>query len=255
MLTRVRITATKRIGPAFRARARTLERSMPEVMRRLGRLTAVSLATHAQPFGLGADAQNLGQDATVGDIRRVYAYASDVYPTFSDKRQGAAFWKSFQKKAFERANAIKAKFSKDFRDTPIDLFDGGRLHQEARNNRGRIPKKMTPRMIVINAPALKAYINKEFKLVGWGKAGWATCARAFGSVSGISGWITRHKAPGAIVENYGHGRAEITLINQVSYATAILSATEKAKALLIAEDRLLKAIQIEEKKAARAAGF
>ena len=49
--------------------------------------------------------------------------------------------------------------------------------------------------------------------------------------------------------------AEIVLVNQVSYATEILTESQKRVAVEIAGDRLFKALRIEERKAAPAAGF
>lgn len=249
-----RITVTNNAGPAFRKRAKTLERSLPALMRRAGRLCAVSLAKQTQPFGTDTNAQAMGQRAVVRDIRKIYALPSDVFAAFSDKRQAAAFWKAVQRGDWVRANGIMRKDCPKFRNVDFRPFDEGQAHQ-ANRVRGRIKKGARPIFIVREAGRLKAYINAEFRLVGWVKGGWAACARALGGVSGLPGWITRHKSPGRIEERFGNGRAEITLINRVGYATEALSESQKRDAVDLAGDRLFKALQIEERKAAIAAGF
>jgi hypothetical protein len=250
-----RITVTNNAAKGFRRRAQMMERSLPQLLRRAGRLCAVSLATQAQPFGLGADAQLLGQRAVVRDIRKVYALPSDVFPDFTNQQAARAFWRAVQARDWPKATGILRKGSQRFRNLEIRPFDGGKAHQANRNNRGRIAKGQSYIFIVQDAEELKGYINAEFKLVGFGKAGWASCARPLGGTSGLPGWITRHKAPGAVEERNGNGVAEIVLINQVTYASEILSNSQKRVAVEIAGDRLFKALQIEERKIAEAAGF
>jgi hypothetical protein len=249
------MTVTNNAAKGFRARAATVERSLPQLLRRAGRLCAVSLATQAQPFGTGSDAQLLGQRAVVRDIRKVYALPSDIFPGFPNPQLAAAFWQAVQAGDWSRANGVLHRDCPRYRNLEIRPFDGGAAHKANRNNRGRIAKSQSYVFIVQNAAELKAYINVEFKLVGFAKAGWAACARALGGVSGLPGWITRHKAPGRVEERYGNGLAEIILVNQVTYASEVLSEAQKRAAVQIAGDRLFKALQIEERKAAQAAGF
>jgi hypothetical protein len=249
------MTVTNNAAKGFRARAAAVERSLPQLLRRAGRLCAVSLATQTQPFGTGNDAQLMGQRAVVRDIRKVYALPSDVFPAFPNPRAGAAFWQAVQTADWERANGILHRDCPRYSNVDVRAFDGGAAHRANRNNRGRIAPTQEYIFVVQNAADLKAYINAEFKLVGYAKAGWAACARALGGVSGLPGWITRQKAPGKVEERFGNGQAEITLVNQVRYATEVLSESQKKAAVQIAGDRLFKALQIEERKAAEAAGF
>jgi hypothetical protein len=231
-----------------------MERSLPALMRRAARLTAVSLAKQAQPFGTNNDAKLMGQKAVVRDIRRVYALPSDVYEAIDNRKIAAGFWAAVSKGDWARATTIMQKNCPLFHSKQILPFDGGSAHQAARV-RGKIKAKQSVVFVVQKSAELKAYIQKEFDLVGWGKAGWAACARALGGVSGLPKWITRHSAPGSVIENYGGGRAEVTITNQVSYATAILNESQKKEAVDIAGRNLFKALQIEERKAAQAAGF
>lgn len=249
------MTVTNNAAKGFRRRAQLVERSLPGLMRRAGRLCAVSLATSTQPFGLGEDAQLLGQTATVRDIRKVYALPSDIFPAFPNQKAAGAFWRAVQAQDWTRATGILRRDCPKFRNLELRPFDGGAAHRSNRNNQGRIAKSQRYVFIVQNAADLKAYVNAEFKLVGFGKAGWAACARALGGTSGLPGWITRHKAPGSVEQRNGPGVSEVVLINQVTYASEILSESQKRIAVEIAGDRLFKALQIEERKAAAAAGF
>lgn len=85
-----RIRVTNNAAKGFRRRAQMVQRSLPGLLRRAGRICAVSLATQTQPFGIGTDAQQLGQTAVVRDIRRVYALPSDAFPAFTNKKAAGA---------------------------------------------------------------------------------------------------------------------------------------------------------------------
>jgi hypothetical protein len=249
------MTVTNNAAKGFRARAAAVEKSLPQLLRRAGRLCAVSLATSTQPYGIDSEAQLLGQRAVVRDIRKVYALPSDAFPAFPNPKAGAAFWQAVSAADWPRASGILRRDCPKFANVELRAFDGGAAHKANRNNQGRIAKSQDYVFVVQNPAELKAYINTEFKLVGYAKAGWAACARALGGVSGLPGWITRHKAPGKVEERFGNGVAEIVLVNQVRYATEVLSESQKKVAVGIAGDRLFKALQIEERKAAEAAGF
>jgi hypothetical protein len=99
-------------------------------------------------------------------------------------------------------------------------------------------------MIVKDAQKLKTYVVTETKKVGFGKGGWAACARALGGTRGIPGWISRQNAPGTVVENYGATVMSITMTNQVPYASSILSPAQKQEAVRIAMDKLRASILI-----------
>jgi hypothetical protein len=252
----VKLRATNNAAAGFRRRAQLVERSLPQLLRRAGRLCAVSLAKQTQPFGTnGTDGQLMGQRAVVRDIRKVYALPSDIFPAFPNPKAAGAFWRAVQARDWARATGILHRDCPRYRNLEIRPFDGGQAHRANRNNRGRIAKSQDYIFIVQDAGDLKSYINAEFKLVGFGKAGWAACARAIGGTSGLPGWITSHKAPGRVEQRNGKGVAEIVLINQVTYASEILTDSQKRVAVEIAGDRLFKALQIEERKAAQAAGF
>ncbi len=250
----VRIEHQSKLPAYFTERGFTLKNSMPGLLRQTARSTAVSLAFQAQPFGDDDKAQALGQVATNRDVYRVYATPGKA---FEDLPEGPnkAFWKAVKRSAWDRAQAILAKFGSKFKSTPIQGFDGGAAHQSLRNNRGRIPASQKPAMIVRNPTQLASYVKLETNKVGAGKGGWATCAAAVGGTRGIPRWITKHKSPGSVVENYGDGAGQmsVTMTNHVPYASTLLTGPQKSEAIDIAYDKLLKSIRIAESFAARKA--
>lgn len=248
------LTVTRNAARGFRRRAVQMERTLPTLMRRAGRLCAVSLATQTQPFGVGANAQQLGQVAVIRDIRKVYALPSDAFPLFGSKFEAAGFWKLIQAKDWAGATAILHRDCRQFSGLEIRPFDGGQAHRANRVH-GRVKANQTPVYVVQDPAELKDYINREIAQVGFAKAGWAICALALGGTSGLPDWITKHKAPGRAEQRNSPGLSEVVLVNQVTYASEVLSESQKRVAVEIAMDRLFKALVIEERKIAQAAGF
>ncbi len=253
----IRVKHESHIAQYCREKGLNLKTSLPAVLHQAGRLCAVSAAFQAQPFGIDEKAQALGVVATTRDIYRVYATPGKAYDDLSESVKKItthgkevdfdpqkAFWSCVKTSKWAQAQSILTRFGNRLKSTLIDNFDGGAQHRQLRNNQGRISASQKPVMIVKDAQKLKSYVVSETKKVGFGKGGWAACARALGGTRGIPGWISRQGAPGAVVENYGANVMSITMTNQVPYANAILSPAQKQEAVRIAMDKLRSSIQI-----------
>ncbi len=227
-----------------REKGLNLKTSIPAVLHQAGRLAAVSCAFQAQPFGIDEKAQALGVVATTRDIYRVYATPGKAYDDIQDPGAQAGFWKAVKTSAWDRAAKILNREGSRLKGTLIDNFDGGAAHRQLRNGQGRIPSSQKPVMVVKNSQTLKSYVASETKKVGFGKGGWAACARALGGTRGIPGWISRQDSPGTVIENYGATAMSVTMTNQVPYASEILSPSQKQEAVRIAFDKLRASIQI-----------
>lgn len=240
----VRVKHESHIAQYCREKGLNLKTSLPAVLHQAARLCAVSAAFQAQPFGIDDKAQALGVVATTRDIYRVYATPGKSYDDIQDDGAKAGFWKAVKASAWDMAAKILNREGSRLKGVLIDNFDGGGAHRQLRNNQGRIPASQKPVMVVKDAQKLKSYVLSETKKVGFGKGGWAACARALGGTRGIPGWISRQDAPGTVIENYGGNAMSVTMTNQVPYASEILSPSQKQEAVRIALDRLRASIQI-----------
>ncbi len=241
------------VAQYFKEKGFNMKNSLPGLMRQAGRLASVSLAFQTQPFGNDAKSEALGKVATTRDVYRVYATLGKAYDDIHDPGAQAGFWKAVKTSAWDRAAKILNREGSRLRATLIDNFDGGAAHRQLRNNQGRIPASQKPVIIVKDSQKLKSYVATEMGKVGQGKGGWATCARILGGIRGIPRWIAKHNSPGQAIENYGADVTSITLINQVPYASAILSPSQKQEAVGIAMQRLFKSIQVAERNRGRSA--
>jgi hypothetical protein len=240
------------VAQYFKEKGFNMKNSLPGLMRQAGRLCAVSLAFQTQPFGDDDKAEALGKVATTRDIYRVYATPGKAYDDIPDVGAQAGFWKAVKTSAWDRASKILNREGSRFKGIIIDNFDGGAAHRQLRNGQGRIPASQKPVMVVKDAQKLKSYVATEMGKVGQGKGGWATCARILGGIRGIPRWIAKHNSPGQALENYGADVTSITLINQVPYASSILSQSQKQEAVGIAVERLFKSIQVAERNRGKA---
>ncbi len=220
-----------------------MKNSVPGFLRQEARLVAVECARRAQPFGDNATTQKVGQVATSSDIYRVYTTPGAVYEAFPNEGVAKVFWFHFKSGRYSEASGIVNKSCLKFAGIPIDNFDGGAAHSRLRNNQGRISKSQRPVMIVKNPRELKNYVESEEKKVGFGKGGWATCAKSLGGTRGIPGFVSRQNSPGQVIENYKAELSSVTMTNQVPYASEILTEYEKQNAINIGKDRLGKSVK------------
>lgn len=234
-------TNTSAVDARFKQMGWTAKNSLPGYLRQEARLVAVALAFQTQPFG--DNSQGAGIAATATDIRRVYATPGQVFKDITNVGAAAGFWKAAVARQWDRAKKILSKSGNTFKLTPIQPFDGGSAHRQLRNNQGRIPKSQKPVMIVQDATRLKTYIDSETKKVGFGKGGWAACARALGGTRGIPGWVSRQKSPGTVVERYNTAISSVVMTNEVPYASEIINQAGKSDAIRIASERLAKSIR------------
>jgi hypothetical protein len=252
------------------AMGRNVRRTLPEVLESEGRIVAISLAKSTQPFGTGADAQNMGERAVSRDIKKVYVTIGDVFDKLPISGTGDArqFWKLIKLGRYDAAQDILTKTgSNKFGTIPIGRFDAGALHRQARNaTTGRVSQK-SPSLIVTDGNALIAYGLSKVNLVGTGKSAWADIARQLGGTRGLrapklpggerditANWITRKRGPSRIDRDYGNqSRPILTLTSAVSYADNILSQPARNNAVRIAHGRIIKQCAIAAKYEARQA--
>jgi hypothetical protein len=211
-------------------------------MKGAARIVAVSLATSTQPFGTGSDAKKQGENAVQADLRKLYGDATDAYVVIAaaEQQMAEAFYKAMQRGRYDKAQKILLTSGSSWRAVPIAEFDSG-LHERNRNARGRVSRHV-PAQITRGTGAFKGYLKKKVAMVGFGKAGWATCASILESTRGIPQWVTRHTAaPGSVLDGTrSNDKPFIILTNGVRYAHLILTEGAKLEAVRIGLDRYFK---------------
>jgi len=249
-----------------------LQRVMPDMVQRAARLAAVSCSISTQPYGSGIDAKTAGETAVASDIRKVYGTPGEIFGMIKaiNPAQAQVFWKYFQAGNLKRCQGIyEATMSKGMRiNAPWGRFDGGALHKGARQSRGRVASKQGKLLIVTNPSALKTYIAKKKKLVGFAKGAWAQMARQLGGTRGLrsqasiadethditASWILRHRnAPNRVMRSEGKTSAYVLATSLVDYADDTLPLSERKNAEYIARIRLKKNIMIAARYEARKA--
>lgn len=229
---------------------------MQIALQRGARLACVQLSFATQPRGHGEESRVKGEKAVQKEVRRVYAIAADVYASIENKKIGAAFYAAVQNRQIAKAQRILDANSSTFAGTPIGTFDPS-LHKTARVN-GKVPKKQRPLQVVQANRPLTTYIEREKRMVGFVKSGWAVCARLVGGTRGIPQWVTRHVAgsAGRVVDlSRDPITPRIMLTNGVSYAREQLDEVDARQALEDAKRNLFDSIVRGLRAAARRSGM
>lgn len=215
-------------------------KSWPEVLRQQGRLIAVNLAYNTQPYGFDDKSQALGQKAVMRDIGRVFWSFSKTYEFLKEKsvKAARAFYGAAINGNFKRAAKI---LQASGIDAPIGTIKS-EIHQERRDRRGHVRgKKNHPAVIVKNSNTLETYGKRIEKRVGFGKAGWATCAKALGGTRGIPLWSKRGKAPGSVDDqSHSFNNPHITMKNDVRYISYICTQAAVTNASRMQREKMLK---------------
>ena len=233
------------------------------VLKRLGRLEAVSFARSTQPYTTGEDfASSLkaGQGAVDRDIRRLFKTGGAVYAEIKasgDKPLADAFYSQYQVgkiKGKKGAEVLMQKSNTKYKTLKIERKINASLHKESRDGRGRVARNRLPKQVVAGDKALEAYIKKKQAMVGLAKSGWASAAREMGGARGIPSWAKRWTNTGSATDKTGSGNMQSVIIeSKVKYASQSLPAGEEENALRIAADRLRKSLEeAKEKRIAKA---
>ena len=223
------------------------------VLKRLGRLEAVSFARSTQPYTTGEDfASSLkaGQGAVDRDIRRLFKTGGAVYAEIKasgDKPLADAFYSQYQVgkiKGKKGAEVLMQKSNTKYKTLKIERKINASLHKESRDGRGRVARNRLPKQVVAGDKALEAYIKKKQAMVGLAKSGWASAAREMGGARGIPSWAKRWTNTGSATDKTGSGNMQSVIIeSKVKYASQSLPAGEEEKALRIAAGRLRESLQ------------
>lgn len=217
------------------------------------RRIAVNLAFHTEPFGFSEEAKKKGEEAIYGDIRAVYALASDVYTELMgiNPGQAKAFYRYMKEEDYARASGILYDVGSMYARLPIDDVDP-HYHQDARGEGGRVVDR-DPQELIKKTEMLIDYIHKIQPRTGYAASGWSGCADQLGGTRGIPNWKKGdHGLPYSTSEvknnsaggSKGFGR--IIMTNLVPYASEACPERNQERAIererLVMKDLLERAL-------------
>jgi len=256
-------TVTEDATQTIQRLALDLKLDIAVVLKRLGRLEAVSFARSTQPYTRDKDFPSSlaqGKGAVERDIRRLFKTGGAVYAEIKasgDKPLADAFYGQYQTnklKGKKGAEALMQKSSTKFKTLTIQRKVNADLHKQSRDSRGRVARNRLPKQVLAGDKSLETYIAKKQKMVGLAKSGWASAAREMGGAKDIPSWAKRWTNTGSATDKTGNGNMQSVIIeSKVKYASQSLPAGEEAQALRIAADRLRKSLEeAKEKRIAKA---
>jgi hypothetical protein len=221
---------------------------MMEQIRITARVLSVSLAHSTQPYGKGSEAHQKGKTAVERDIRKVFVSPGGLYPSLmrADPGTAAAFWNAWKRRDIATMENV-LRGSRAGSGLEVLAVPKKSLHEARRGRKGRVEGRGgNPSALVTSPPALAKYIKERQKLVGLTKAGWALAAAATGGTRGIPAWAStrQSRASGGARTNNDRRRPAITIFNNTPWLNEAQPDYESEKAIDIAEEKLLKRMQI-----------
>jgi len=219
-------------------------RTLESLVKQEARGLAVELARNTRPHGFSKKAKKRGEKAIAGDIRAVFATPEQAYETAkaADMTHADRFWAHIQNRRFARARKALAESPSKWSHLPVGRLDP-KLHQESRKGPHANVVRREPAQIVTSNKALRNYIARIQKRVGFAKGTWIKAAKAIGGrVRGAAQWATRHrKAPGDAVVKTGT-KPSVTLASRLDYMDDVLTEAGIRLALDVAAGRFRRAL-------------
>jgi len=221
-------------------------RGLLDELKLTGSNMAVRLAFSTQPYGDGPAARKAGMNAVAKDIRRVFATPSSLYKSLEnqDPKSAFAFWAAYRKSDQPAMERIIGK-SKASQAEVMRVPDPA-VHQANRKSRGRVYLKH-PRGLVLQRGAREEYIRQEQRKTGLTKAGWTKAADQLGGGSAVPTWASPKAHPntsGGATVYESQGEPVVTIRNTVPWVSDVLSGRAQDEAVRIAEERLMKRLDI-----------
>lgn len=193
-----------------------------EVVRQQARLISVELSKNTQPWGNRPADRQKGIDAIRadmtggGDVQKALLVINQPYYGQGRQRKGGRRRRSRSNTVFLFAKDKKAYGVE--RERYMVTASAANVRKIARANRnrrtGRIPRRRRQvqkqvgnfhylDQYVAKPQAVRGAVNQSGKMVGFGKAVWASAAARLGGTRGIPAWVTRHvgRAPVTIIDN------------------------------------------------------
>jgi hypothetical protein len=231
-------------------------------MKQEGRLLCVELAKYTQPFGTDDKARELGETAVKGDllgggrgrwdgVKRAglfYVIPDGLAAQFRFEKVGGRV-RLFARKDGKifGCDVNKLKYSASI--TELEAF-----HHASKNKDGSYGSAAATATLdngrwkfiqkwVIKKSQFDALLKLLISKVGYAKSGWATCAEKLGGTRGIQKWVTKHSAPGTVIDETNSEQPKLTIRNDINYTSQVLSESGAKGALRDREIKLTSRIE------------
>jgi hypothetical protein len=139
-------------------------RTLESLVKQEARGLAVELARNTRPFGFSEKAKKRGEKVVADDINLVFGLPSKVFSEIRKSDPGAAdrFWAHIANRRFARAQSALRSSGSGWNDLSVGRLDP-KLHKQAPNTRGEVPRRVNPSMIVTSPKALDTYNRDEIR--------------------------------------------------------------------------------------------
>lgn len=239
------------------------EKEIPisKAMRMSARRIAANLTFETEPRGFDAAAEKAGKNAILGDIRRIYSTASQIYEAMKTSDNlflARSFYAAMKNGELEKARGYLSHSVSVWKNVPIGVLNP-MLHQMAHNvPGGRVSKRQAPQMIVA-AENLIAYIAYIQDRSGLAASAWAACATKLGGTREIPKWkkgkhgVNKNKY--AVTDDSTNDNANISMENFSPYIDRVCDERKMQRVVDREEEVLADLIERALQAAAKRSGF
>lgn len=192
-----------------------LDKQVRSLISSSGKVPGLVQVTPPHMAGIrGIAAKKIGENAVNRDVWKVYATPGKVYEMLAkiDKGIAARFWALHKQSPREALGWLQNSAPLSIRQMAMG-FDGGTAHEKNRRKNGRVTLR-TPKVIVMKGLAqVRKYIRKKQRNVGLLASSIpAAAGNRFGKLSGVPGWVSRHKSRyGYVKDRKKRGRRLVTI--------------------------------------------
>jgi len=194
----------------------------------LAAMGARQIANDVQPFGLANKSKDILEKAVYKDISKTYWDTGRTYNAIKKikPKLAAAYAKAINEGEPNKAEKIAQSVFSGFE---VNAMDSGRHLKASRSIKGRVinPDPMG----ITDRSQLEAFKAKQALTAGTAKAGWLQAAKSLGSKSKIAAWLnkTGNLGTSSIIKN--GWKTIVTVMNNVRYASAVISDSKIQQAI------------------------
>lgn len=250
----------KTVGFIIKSRAGAMARYLAESTQPVGVVssrtltdgTVVREATgsarveEGQITGTGKEIRDMGRNAVLGDIGRVYRGGAAIFANIADKNRARGAYKALKQGRHDELSARLRVIGGPLASLKAMAWDGGALHRRSRNGRGRVNGAQKP-LLVDDGRQLAAYKLRLRNRVGLAKSAFTRCSYLITGKwpRGVPMWMKQNAPARAIDRTNDANSPFIDFESNLRYASEALSGWHYALALDRLDDSLKKDMEVQ----------
>ena len=207
----------------------------------MAQLGSRQLAYRIDPYGLDNKSKDTAEKAIYKDVNKAYDYVGQTFNKLMqlDKNMAYAYMNAIKRNDLDAAERYARKVFVSFK---VRNTDSGNHLESVRGSDGRVIHN-SPVMGISSDSEIDKIKNQKKVTAGTAKAGWLQAGKSIGSKFRIPRWLTKKYTLGYSNKKKTADGMEVTLINNVTYASEVLTESKVREAVKNAYDNQMSKIK------------